>query len=313
MCISTVVIETARPPYHIHGLRGSHSLGLQLARSARKLYGAGMDAIGCQHDILPLPLAGLEDVPGAASAGGCSGYCRRCGREHGLGAGAARGQALVLMEWLAVKKRIDFAREEGEADPRCSTAPLFGEPRGQMFGVLVGLDRAGNRQALRAFSGQYNGQWQVEGWAPPLFDLALYGRLHDPAEREIKTLGRQLEGLDPASPLRNELVRQRRELSRRLMRDIHALYEIPSFTGRTAGLDELFQGNGIPTGAGDCCAPKLLNQAARHGIIPLGLAEFYWGRENRSASRQHGRFYPSCTSKCRPILGFMLCGLGEKG
>ena len=43
----------------------------------------------------------------------------------------------------------------------------------------------------------------------------------------------------------------------------------------------------------------------------FGLAEFYWGRENRSGNRRHALFYPSCEEKCRPILGFMLCGLEE--
>ena len=61
-----------------------------------------------------------------------------------------------------------------------------------------------------------------------------------------------------------------------------------------------------------CCAPKLLNQAALAGLAPLSLAEFYFGRENRSQTRQHGRFYAPCTDKCSALLGFMLCGAGEQ-
>jgi hypothetical protein len=67
----------------------------------------------------------------------------------------------------------------------------------------------------------------------------------------------------------------------------------------------------MPTGTGDCCGPKLLAQAAIEGLRPLGLAEFYWGRENRSGSRRHTTFSASCPEKCGPILGFMLCGLDE--
>ena len=97
---------------------------------------------------------------------------------------------------------------------------------------------------------------------------------------------------------------------RDLMQQIHRLYRLKNFRGQEISLFSAYSGkNGIPTGTGDCCAPKLLNLAASRGLIPLGLAEFYWGRENRSKSRIHGHFYPSCREKCQPILGFMLCGL----
>jgi hypothetical protein len=76
-------------------------------------------------------------------------------------------------------------------------------------------------------------------------------------------------------------------------------------------LSEVFTGKAMPTGTGECCAPKLLHHAAVHGLTPLGLAEFYIGRENRSATRAHGRFFAPCEEKCRPILGFLLCGLPE--
>jgi len=75
----------------------------------------------------------------------------------------------------------------------------------------------------------------------------------------------------------------------------------------TRPLTELLSGN-IPTGAGECCAPKLLNYAALNGLKPVGLSEFYWGKENKSGTRQHKQFYPACVEKCQPILGFMLCG-----
>jgi tRNA pseudouridine32 synthase/23S rRNA pseudouridine746 synthase len=65
-------------------------------------------------------------------------------------------------------------------------------------------------------------------------------------------------------------------------------------------------------GVGECCAPKLLNYAALNGLKPLGLSEFYWGKENKSGTRKHGEFYPACAEKCQPILGFMLCGIKER-
>jgi hypothetical protein len=96
------------------------------------------------------------------------------------------------------------------------------------------------------------------------------------------------------------------------MQDIHRLYTLTNFRGELRPLTEAFTASGgIPTGTGDCCAPKLLNQAIQKCLLPLGMAEFYWGRENSSQTRHHGRFYPSCDTKCTPILGFMLCGLDE--
>jgi tRNA pseudouridine32 synthase/23S rRNA pseudouridine746 synthase len=39
--------------------------------------------------------------------------------------------------------------------------------------------------------------------------------------------------------------------------------------------DEAFLG--FPAGTGDCCAPKLLHEAALRGLKPVGLAEFWFG------------------------------------
>ncbi|GAA66992.1 tRNA pseudouridine32 synthase / 23S rRNA pseudouridine746 synthase [Pseudoalteromonas sp. BSi20429] len=39
------------------------------------------------------------------------------------------------------------------------------------------------------------------------------------------------------------------------------------------------------------------------------MAEFWWGAAPKSAIRQHKNYYPSCYSKCQPILGHMLKGL----
>lgn len=239
------------------------------------------------------------------------GLCARCGTMHSFASSdEARREALLLMEALRNKQRLDLHLDDAAADPKFRTDYLFGEARGQMFGVMVSRDENGQRHVLRAFSCQYNGEWELEGWVGPLFDVAAFQQLTSDVERRVKELGREIEereagGLD-AQPLKQE----RRELSRSLMKEIHALYRLSNFRGETRPIAEVFLGaNGIPTGAGDCCAPKLLNHAARHHLTPIGIAEFYWGAENRSQTREHGRFYPACQDKCAPILGFLLCGL----
>ena len=240
----------------------------------------------------------------------CWGYCASCRKEHSLAEGLARQHCLELMKTLDEKKRIDLALPDKEANPRYSTEYLYGKARGQMFGVMVYRKPDGFISALKAFSGQYDGVWEVKGWAPPLFDVHAFNTISHDVEKRIKQLGRQIDKLDVASPDKKKLTRQRKNLSQHLMKDIHSLYRLTNFQGETRSLYDVFTGaNGIPTGTGDCCAPKLLNFAAKNDLRPLGLAEFYWGRENRLGSRMHGRFYPSCEGKCQPILGFLLCGL----
>lgn len=241
------------------------------------------------------------------------GYCRRCRTTHVLPPGNARFKAIELIARLERQKSLALSVSADAGDPILSTASLFGQARGKMFGVLEGICEDGSITWIYAFSGQYNGHWQVPDWAPPLFDIELFKLLNDPVEQQIKRMGRQLEAEVAGSVQRTLLLQQRRELARRLMIDIHGLYRLHNSLGERRDLASvLITKAGIPTGTGDCCAPKLLNQAARENIAPLSLAEFYFGRENRSQSRRHAHFYPSCTDKCTPLLGFMLCGAAEK-
>ena len=246
-----------------------------------------------------------------SSSSGCSGHCSRCGQTHSLPVSPALEAARELMQALEREGRIDLHLPKSEADPDLSLDYLWGPARGQMFGVLVYEDAAGMRGILKAFSCQYNGIWEVPGWVPPVFDVTAFHTLVDPVEREIKRLGREIAKIEEGEERRG-LIRRRKEMSRELMRKIHDLYRLRNFQGESRLMGEVFQGTGnMPTGTGDCCAPKLLHYAAMHGLRPLGLAEFYWGRENRSGSRTHGEVYPACAEKCRPILGFQLCGVDE--
>jgi len=244
---------------------------------------------------------------------GCSGFCRRCGKEHSLPVGPAHQACLALMAELEDEGCIDKYLYAEPGDPRFSTSYLFGAARGKMFGVMVAMAPDGGRVILRAFSGQYNGVWMVPGWAEPVFDLDAFHLVHDDKERKIKELGRQIDQQVAGSHRQLELVAKRKKMSQELMANIHTLYRLKNFSGQVAYLQEIFPPDmGIPTGTGDCCAPKLLQYAAVHNLVPMGMAEFYWGQENASGSRQHGKFYSSCRTKCYPILGFMLCGLQEE-
>lgn len=239
----------------------------------------------------------------------CAGFCRDCGCEHVLPAEAALPHAQDLLATLERFGDIGFG--EADADPRLSLEYLYGSARGQMFGVLLYADTAGRQGVLKAFSGQYNGIWEVPGWAGPILDPAEFARTIAGDEPRIKDLTRRIQGLGVDDPDRLAMLAERRELSRSLMARIFSLYRLSNFRGQSRLLADVFQGPSMPTGTGECCAPKLLHHAALHGLTPLGLAEFFVGRENRSATRRHGQFFAPCAEKCRPILGFMLCGLNE--
>lgn len=107
------------------------------------------------------------------------------------------------------------------------------------------------------------------------------------------------------------LRRDRKRLSRQLQTQMHATYTLTNFAGYSRSLIEIVQGQGMPTGTGDCCAPKLLHFAARQGLKPLGLAEFWWGAGGND--RRSGQFYGACAERCQPIMGFLLSGLQGTG
>jgi tRNA pseudouridine32 synthase / 23S rRNA pseudouridine746 synthase len=102
------------------------------------------------------------------------------------------------------------------------------------------------------------------------------------------------------------LKQERKSLSRRLQTQMHAAYSLMNFLGQSVSLQQL-KLSGLPTGTGDCCAPKLLHYAATHGLKPLAMAEFWWG--SSSQDKIQGEFYGACAERCQPLMGFLLSGL----
>ena len=108
-----------------------------------------------------------------------------------------------------------------------------------------------------------------------------------------------------------ELKRIRAEMSDRLQDWIFRQYIVHNAAGEEISIADLFASQGLvpPGGTGECAAPKLLEYAYGHGLKPLAMGEFWYGKSPDTAVRTHGHFYPSCTSKCGPLLGFMTKGL----
>ena len=209
---------------------------------------------------------------------------------------------------------------------------------GKMFGVLVVAEPGGRLGYLCAFSGMLDGAWNVEGFAPPLFDpvardaflpageaeLAAWGQQHAEWVRKAEQVRTQLAALSaeperalagPRAALREfearraEVEHLRAERSRALWWQVAHSYVIPNARGESQPLAALFAPRPPPGGAGDCAAPKLLAQAFRHHLEPLALAEFWWGAQPLDGRRQAGAYYPACESKCGTVLPYMLQGL----
>ena len=104
------------------------------------------------------------------------------------------------------------------------------------------------------------------------------------------------------------LKKQRRELSRTLQTQMHSAYVLTNFAGETRSLRELITEGAMPTGMGDCCAPKLLHYAATHDLTPLAMAEFWWGNPSADGYKIQGEFYGACVERCQPLMGFLLSG-----
>ena len=108
------------------------------------------------------------------------------------------------------------------------------------------------------------------------------------------------------------LRQRRRDMSDGLQEWLFRRYEMLDACGHRRTLLSIFADTPQrvpPAGTGDCCAPKLLQYAFLHGLKPVCMAEFWWGRPPKNELRRHGHFYPACSGKCKPVLGHMLQGL----
>jgi tRNA pseudouridine32 synthase / 23S rRNA pseudouridine746 synthase len=115
--------------------------------------------------------------------------------------------------------------------------------------------------------------------------------------------------IDIADKRMRELKQQRKQLSRELQTQMHEAYTLVNFLGKSRSLQQLIPSGSIPTGTGDCCAPKLLHCAALNNLKPLAMAEFWWGPS--SGDKVQGEFYGACGDRCQPLMGFLLSGLSQ--
>lgn len=117
--------------------------------------------------------------------------------------------------------------------------------------------------------------------------------------------------LQPFQQQLETLRENRAKGSANLQQQLFDNYTFLNAEGHNKSLSDLFDGSalGIPAGAGECAAPKLLQYAYLNNLQPIAMAEFWWGQSPKSEVRVHEHYYPACRGKCEPILSHMLVGV----
>lgn len=186
---------------------------------------------------------------------------------------------------------------------------------GKMFGVLVVKTSAHKLGYLAAFSGKLADSNHHPGFVPPVFDSLSPDSFLNTGMQQLSRINAEIKALhslpDSSEPVQR-LKAQRRAHSNALQQKLHEAYSFLNQAGTAKSLQELFDRAGYknpPAGAGECAAPKLLQYAFLNKMQPIAIAEFWWGLSPKSDYWEHGRFYPACEEKCRPILTHMLSGL----
>lgn len=141
------------------------------------------------------------------------------------------------------------------------------------------------------------------------FEKAELSRLKKRLAAEIKP---HAEALENAKLVLSEMKEQRRADSEALQNWLFENFRLLNADGQTRSLKEIFADTQLrvpPSGAGECCAPKLLQSAYRRGLKPVSISEYWYGAPKEGEVRLHRHHYPACRGKCLPVLTWMMQGL----
>ena len=208
---------------------------------------------------------------------------------------------------------------------------------GKMFGVLIvepeeggiGYDEGlmhrlpDGKCFIAAFSGNIGEMNLIEGFVPPVFDLLDPKGYFKTEEARINAVGREIAAIESGeicsgdiTEALGELRQKRKTMSDSLQKWIFSSYRVHNGSREEKSISEIFEMKGLvpPGGTGDCAAPKLLDYAFTHGLRPVSMGEFWYCADSGlgtsgTEKKVKGEFYPSCSSKCGPLLRWMLQGV----
>ena len=171
------------------------------------------------------------------------------------------------------------------------------------------LKEAKDKRELLRKTGQLNAKEEAELIRENQFQKAEYKRLERSWKDKIASL--QVEAGNWEKQIQ-ELKAERKVRSAALQQQLFEQFRMLNYRGEVKTLRDIFEQTvhkTPPAGAGECAAPKLLQQAYLHHWKPIAMAEFWWGNSPKNEVRHHGYYYPACKGKCEPILRHMLQGL----
>ena len=171
------------------------------------------------------------------------------------------------------------------------------------------LKEAKDKRELLRKTGQLNAKEEAELIRESQFQKAEYKRLERSWKDKIASL--QVEAGNWEKQIQ-ELKAERKVRSSALQQQLFEQFRMLNYRGEVKTLRDIFEQTvhkTPPAGAGECAAPKLLQQAYLHHWKPIAMAEFWWGNSPKNEIRHHGYYYPACKGKCEPILRHMLQGL----
>lgn len=173
----------------------------------------------------------------------------------------------------------------------------------------IQLKEAKEKRELLRKTGQLNAKEEADLIRESQFQKAEYKRLERSWKDKIASL--QVEAGNWEKQIQ-ELKAERKVRSAALQQQLFEQFRMLNYRGEVKTLCDIF-GQTVhktpPAGAGECAAPKLLQQAYLHHWKPIAMAEFWWGNSPKNEVRHHGYYYPACKGKCEPILRHMLQGL----
>ncbi len=171
------------------------------------------------------------------------------------------------------------------------------------------LKEAKDKRELLRKTGQLNAKEEAELIRESQFQKAEYKRLERSWKDKIASL--QVEAGNWEKQIQ-ELKAERKVRSSALQQQLFEQFRMLNYRGDVKTLCDIFEQTvhkTPPAGAGECAAPKMLQQAYLHHWKPIAMAEFWWGNSPKNEVRYHGYYYPACKGKCEPILRHMLQGL----
>jgi tRNA pseudouridine32 synthase / 23S rRNA pseudouridine746 synthase len=184
---------------------------------------------------------------------------------------------------------------------------------GKMFGVLVVKTEDNELGYLAAFSGKLAGRNQHLKFVPPVFDTLQADSFLTEGMTQLSAINLAIKTLQSQSlvdEIAVKVLKNRRKSNSMALQDkLFDQYHFLNKALKSKSLRDIFSdyaNRKPPSAAGECAAPKLFQYAFQNKMIPIAIAEFWWGLSPKSAFWQHKQFYPACQEKCAPILTFML-------